>query len=72
MDLDDHLRTAHLIDCTGRTTHTLTLLIDGAVRVASADGTSTVVDPRTRTVRPPGRPIPEALWPEIAALAVPS
>jgi hypothetical protein len=72
MPLDDHLHSVRLIDCTGQTTHTLTLLVDGAVAVTFDDGSTTVVDPATRAVRPPGRPIPDSLWPEIAAVAVPS
>jgi hypothetical protein len=52
MQLDDYLETTHLVDCHGRTTHTLTLLLDGTVRVTTASLVA-VVDPRTRGVRPP-------------------
>jgi hypothetical protein len=51
MNLDDYLETTRLIDCNGRTTHTLTLLPDGAVRVRTAS-VEAVVDPRERSVRP--------------------
>ncbi|MFM8528458.1 MAG: hypothetical protein ACKOD2_02060 [Ilumatobacteraceae bacterium] len=52
MNVDDYLTTTRLMDCQGRTTHTLTLLIDGRVRVrvGAAEG---VVDPRERRVHPP-------------------
>jgi hypothetical protein len=53
-----------LIDCTGATTHTLTLLIDGRVRVRFASGVEADVDPVTGTVLTPGRAVPE---PVIAA-----
>lgn len=52
MNVDDFLTTTRLIDCQGRVTHTLTLLLDGRVRVrvGSVEG---VVEPRQREVRPP-------------------
>ncbi len=51
MNVDDFLTTTRLIDCQGRVTHTLTLLLDGRVRVrvGSVEG---VVDPSQRAVRP--------------------
>ncbi len=54
MNLDDYLDTVELIDCSGRVTHRLTLLIDGRVRVR-LDGVDAVVDPSTRSVSPPTR-----------------
>lgn len=51
MNIDDYLETTQLIDCNGRTTHTLTLLPDGCVRVRTASLVA-VVDPRERCVRP--------------------
>ena len=54
-----------LIDCTGVTTHTLTLLIDGRVRVRFASGVEADVDPATGTVLTPGRAVP----PQVLAAA---
>jgi hypothetical protein len=68
MGLDDLLRTATLIDCTGQVTHVLTLRIDGSVEVRFANGTTAVADPRSRTSLTTGVPIPEALWPEITSM----
>lgn len=51
MNIDDYLESTQLIDCNGRTTHTLTLLLDGSVRVRTASLVA-VVDPRERCVRP--------------------
>ncbi len=51
MSLDDFLETVSLIDCSGHTTHRLTLLIDGTVGV-KAGQVEVVVDPSCRTVRP--------------------
>jgi hypothetical protein len=53
MASDDYLETTRLIDCRGRTTHTLTLLPDGTVRVTTASLVA-VVDPRERGIRPRG------------------
>lgn len=52
MKLDDYLETTRLIDCQGRTTHTLTLLLDGTVRVTTTSLVA-VVDPRDQSTRPP-------------------
>ena len=54
MSLDDYLSTVELVDCHGRTTHRLTLLIDGRVRVR-VGAAEAVVDPATRAVEPPTR-----------------
>lgn len=51
MDLEDYLETTKLIDCHGRISHTLTLLLDGTVRVRTPN-LAAVVDPRDRSVRP--------------------
>ena len=51
MNIDDYLQSTQLIDCNGRTTHTLTLLPDGNVRVRTAT-LEAVVEPRERSVRP--------------------
>ncbi|CAB4553049.1 MAG: hypothetical protein ACK5CE_09780 [Actinomycetes bacterium] len=52
MNLDDVLETVELIDCSGRVTHRLTLLIDGRVRVRTGE-VEAVVDPSNAQVRPP-------------------
>jgi len=52
VNIDDYLQTTQLIDCHGRTTHTLTLLPDGTVRVRTVS-VEAVVEPRDRCVRPP-------------------
>lgn len=52
VNLDDYLTTTRLIDCQGRTTHTLTLLPDGRVRVRTG-AIEGVVDPREKRVHPP-------------------
>jgi hypothetical protein len=54
VNLDDYLATVQLIDCVGRTTHHLTLLADGRVRVRVGSATA-VVDPVTRAIEPPSR-----------------
>lgn len=59
------LASTSLIDCTGVTTHTLTLLIDGRVRVRFASGVEADVDPSTGTVLTPGRTVP----PQVIAAA---
>lgn len=69
MDIDRLLESHHVVDCTGQVTHTLTLLIDGTVRVAFTGGRALLADPRTRSCLTPGATIPEGLWPEITSLA---
>ena len=54
MNLDDHLAKVQLIDCRGRTTHRLTLLINRRVEIRVGE-VRAVVDPRTRAVEPPSR-----------------
>ncbi|MFV0260036.1 MAG: hypothetical protein ACK5PP_16485 [Acidimicrobiales bacterium] len=51
MNLDEYLETVTLVNCTGQVTHTLTLLIDGTVRVRTGHAEA-VVDPSSRTSRP--------------------
>lgn len=52
VNVDDYLTTTQLIDCQGRATHTLTLLLDGRVRVRTS-AREVVIDPRDRSLRPP-------------------
>lgn len=56
MNLDDYLEQVTLMDCTGQVTHRLTLQIDGTVKV-QAGQIEAVVDPSTRQIRPPARPL---------------
>ncbi len=63
------LATAHVLDCQGRTTHVLTLEIDGTVTIAFRSGGHTArVDPRTRTVLTPGMHVADTLMDEAASL----
>lgn len=59
------LATTSLIDCTGVTTHHLTLLVDGRVRVRFASGVEADIDPSTGTVLTHGRTVP----PQVIAAA---
>lgn len=51
VSIEDYLQSVSLVDCTGSVTHTLTLLIDGTVRVRIGR-VDAVVDLSTRTSRP--------------------
>ena len=66
--MDDLLSTS-LIDCHGTVTHTLTLLIDGTVRIAFTGGAHAIVDPRTGVVLTPGRVVPRPLIAAARSLA---
>jgi hypothetical protein len=66
--MDDLLSTS-LIDCHGAVTHTLTLLIDGTVRIAFTGGTHAIVEPRTGVVLTPGRVVPPPLIAAARSLA---
>jgi hypothetical protein len=61
VDIDRDLQQAELLDCSGRVSHTLTLLIDGLVRIDSANGRTATVDPRTRRNLTPHVPVGPAL-----------
>jgi len=52
MNADDYLTTTRLIDCQGRATHTLTVMLDGRVRVRTS-AVEVVIDPRDRSLQPP-------------------
>jgi len=52
VNVDDYLTTTQLLDCQGRATHTLTLLLDGRVRVRTG-AREVVIDPRDRSLQPP-------------------
>ena len=51
MRLEDYLQSVQLMDCTGRTTHTLTLMLDGRVSVR-VGAVEVVVDPVARVAMP--------------------
>lgn len=68
MDLDAYLQTSEVFDCTGRVTHTLTLRVDGTVKITFANGRTAIADPDTRSCATPGMIVPDSLWPEITAL----
>jgi hypothetical protein len=62
--------TSSLIDCSGRVTHSFTLMPDGFVRVDFTGGASADIDPATGTVLTPGRVVPEQVVAAARALAV--
>ena len=69
MDLSKYLVSSQLLDCSGRVTHTLTLLPDGNVEVEMG-ATTAVVDPRARSVvRPVGVHVPGDVFDKAAVLA---
>jgi hypothetical protein len=57
-DLEDYLTSTDLLDCQGHVEHSLTLLVDGRVRVRRGTSTMTI-DPDTGYVDPPGMTLPE-------------
>jgi hypothetical protein len=60
---------AQLLDCQGRVTHTLTLLLDGKVEVRFASsGVRAVVDPVLRSCLTPGVHVHQDLMDAAAAL----
>lgn len=61
MAVDRYLRRAELLDCSGQVSHTLTLLIDGLVRIEFANGRTATVDPQTRRNLTPHVPVGPAL-----------
>lgn len=69
MEIDRMLETVDVVDCTGHITHSLTLLINGTVRIDYHRGASAVIDPRTRTVLTPNRVVPQTLMDAACALA---
>lgn len=55
------LETTQLIDCSGRATHTLTLLLDGSVRIDIAGGPKVRYFPETGDTDPPHFVLPESV-----------
>lgn len=68
MGLDRYLHQVLLHDCAGRVSHTLTLELDGSVRIDFADGRRAVVDPGSGANLTPGIPVPPALMRQAAQL----
>ncbi|MGY6501934.1 MAG: hypothetical protein ACXIVQ_13715 [Acidimicrobiales bacterium] len=68
MDLDAHLDSVQLLDCSGQVSHTLTLLVDGRVRIRFA-GREAIVDPRSRRNLTPQVPVHDTLMDSACALA---
>ncbi|MDY7103242.1 MAG: hypothetical protein S0880_18825 [Actinomycetota bacterium] len=69
MSAHAHLSSTQLLDCEGRATHTLTLLVDGSVQI-EAPAYTCVVDPARRAVvRPGGVRVPSELFDIAATLA---
>lgn len=69
MDLSKYLVSTQLMDCTGRVTHTLTLLPDGMVEVVMGSLT-VVVDPSSRSVvRPVGVRVGDEVFDQASVLA---
>lgn len=67
--MDIPLARTEVLDCQGRTTHTVTLEIDGTVTIHfHAGGHRARVDPATRTVLTPGVQVAPALLDHAAAL----
>jgi len=69
MDLSGYLASTQLMDCTGQVTHTLTLLPDGMVKVATGSVT-VIVDPRSKSVvRPAGARVHDQVLDQASAMA---
>lgn len=70
MSIDAYLTSHQLYDCNGRITHTLTLLVDGTVRVSATNGSEVLADPRTHTCLTRGGSITDGVWAAIEAISV--
>ncbi len=68
MNLDTYLDSAQLLDCNGQVSHTLTLLLDGTVRIQFS-GREAIVDPRTRRNLTPQVPVHDTLMHAASTLA---
>lgn len=66
---DRYLTSVEVLDCSGQTTHVLTLLVDGNVRITMASGTVAIVDPERRTVLTAGVSVHATLLDAAAALS---
>jgi hypothetical protein len=61
LNTEDYLHRTVLHDCQGRISHTLTLLVEGNVRIDFADGRHAVIDPNARQNLTPRVVVPDAL-----------
>ena len=68
MNIDRYLTTTELLDCQGRVQYTLTLLLEGGIRVQGGARTF-VIDPIDGGVEPPGTPVPDQVLHAAAELA---
>lgn len=68
MDLDPHLRRVQHLDCSGRISYTLTLLVDGTVDIAFADGRRARLDPASGANLTPEVHVPPSLMQHAAQL----
>jgi hypothetical protein len=66
METSDYLHQIVLHDCQGRVSHTLTLLLEGTVRIDFANGRSAVIDPHTRQNLTPHVVVTDALMDQAA------
>jgi hypothetical protein len=66
---DADLFSTELLACDGKVSHTLTLLIDGTVRIRFSSGAVGLVDPTTRTVLTRGIEVQDALMDCAVSLA---
>lgn len=69
MELDRFLTRMELLDCDGRTSHTLVLEPDGTITVRFRAGHRARIDPATRTVLTPGVTVPVGLLDAACRLA---
>lgn len=67
-DLDRYLSGTELLDCQGRVEHSLTLLIDGRVRIRRGAATI-VIDPSSGRLDPPGAVVPDHVLHAVGELA---
>ncbi len=67
-DFDRYLTTTELLDCQGRVEHSLTLMIDGRVKIRRSSSTI-IVEPSTGHVEPPGAIVPDHVLHAVGELA---
>jgi hypothetical protein len=67
--VEDYLASVDVLDCTGAATHTLTLQVDGTVRITTPHGVPVVVDPAHRVVLTRGMEVPSTLMDAAVSLA---
>ncbi|CAE7836277.1 cobW, partial [Symbiodinium sp. KB8] len=67
-DIEKYLTTTELLDCQGRVQHTLTLMIDGRVKIRRASSTI-IVEPSTGHIEPAGSIVPDHVLHAVGELA---